>query len=524
MNSHSQRAPGGSAAPVRESMIWFSPALVLLTIAVLDSSRYADPDLYGHLRFGQQILLTGHAPRVDPYSYSITGLAWVSHEWLSDVIIAWLYSHGGAAGLKLLKLGCSAGLVVTLLFAMEETGASALAQFAILFVAAVRLSAQMQFRPQIFTYLLLSVTLLMLARDTFRGHAPLWTLPPIFALWANLHGGFVVGLGAMGLYALVSGARAISTHNGAARLVRLCAITAACAMATLLNPYGTAIWFNVLHTVGNPAMLEAISEWQPLYRATITQYHVAHIPFFYDLSLFGIFIGLGVALAAAPSSADLALSAIAVVLIAAAIAQVRNVPLGMIAAIPPLAYHATLWFEAHQGGRARFAPPRRQSRAGQAAVTVVAFALAAETGLFSPRLVPSETYPAGALAFMRSRDLYGNILCKYSWNDYLIFHEAPKDRVFIDSRFEMVYPSRIINAFFKFSRAARDAGHTLADFPNDYVLIEPNTSSERVMAGASGWKLIYSDGNSMLYAPRGSRAAAIAGIPVRGSATIPVFP
>ncbi|MGB6552212.1 MAG: hypothetical protein WBE78_01895, partial [Candidatus Binataceae bacterium] len=62
-------------------MIRYSPALVLMAVMITDSVRVADPDLYGHLRFGQQILTTVHVPRLDAYSYSVVGLRWISHEW-----------------------------------------------------------------------------------------------------------------------------------------------------------------------------------------------------------------------------------------------------------------------------------------------------------------------------------------------------------------------------------------------------------------------------------------------------------
>ena len=55
---------------------------------------------------------------------------------------------------------------------------------------------------------------MLLARDNFRGPARLWITVPMFALWANLHGGFVIGLGVMGLYAIVRGGQDIAAGHG----------------------------------------------------------------------------------------------------------------------------------------------------------------------------------------------------------------------------------------------------------------------------------------------------------------------
>lgn len=526
MSNSSQVSSGADPARWTESMIRYSPALVLIAIMIADSVRIADPDLYGHLRFGQQILAGAQIPRIDTYSYSVLDLPWISHEWLSDVLIAWFYLHGGVLGLKLMKFACTAAIVLLLLQAMRETGASAVTQIAIMLLASIRLSAQMQFRPQIFTYLLLATVLVLLARDNFRGHAPLWITVPMFALWANLHGGFVIGLCVMGLYAIVRGGQEISACGGGARFFHLAAVTSACVVATLLTPYGVGSWLSVLHTIGNPAMLGAINEWQPLISATIAEYHIAHVPFLYDISVYGIFLATLVAIALAPSTDDLALIAIALVLIAAAFVQVRNVPLGMMAAMIPLARHATLALRARWGRRSVDTGLMRRGTTfgGEIVIAIAALALAAETGLFSGTLGLTERYPEGALAFMRANDLSGNMLCEYSWNDYIIFHEWPRDKVFMDSRFEMIYPRRIIDAYLAFAFDRSGAVRTLAGFPNDFVLINPNTVAADVMASAAQWTLIYSDSDSTLYARRDSRAAGIAGVPVRGATLAPVFP
>jgi hypothetical protein len=282
----------------------------------------------------------------------------------------------------------------------------------------------------------------------------------------------------------------------------------------------------VLHTIGNPATLGAINEWQPLISATIAEYHVAHVPFLYDISVYGIFLATLVAIALAPSTDDLALIAIALVLIAAAFVQVRNVPLGMMAAMIPLARHATLALRARWGRRSVDTGLMRRGTTfgGEIVIAIAALALAAETGLFSNTLELTERYPEGALAFMRAHDLSGNMLCEYSWNDYIIFHEWPRDKVFLDSRFEMIYPRRIIKSYLAFAFDRSGAAQTLAGFPNDFVLINPKTVAADVMASAAQWTLIYSDSDSTLYARRDSRAAGIAGVPVRGATLAPVFP
>ena len=228
-------------------------------------------------------------------------------------------------------------------------------------------------------------------------------------------------------------------------------------------------------------------------------------------------------MALAPGTEDLALVAIAAVLIASAFVQVRNVPLGMMAAMIPLARHVTLALRARRSVDTPVSN-RGISLAGEIVIAIAALAIAAETGLFSSTLGLTEPYPAGALTFMRAHDLSGNLLCDYSWNDYVIFHEWPRDKVFLDSRFEMIYPRRIIEAYLAFAFNRTRAAQTLAGFPNDFVLINPKTLAADVMADAAQWIPIYSDGDSTLYARRGSHAAGIVGVPIHGAPLTPVFP
>src|ERR1700730_4412712 len=94
---------GGGAGPAALSLLRYSPALVVFIIAVTDVGRWADPDLWGHIRFGQLVLTLGHAPVRNPYSYSALGYLWRDPEWLAEALLARSYDTLGILGLKLMK-------------------------------------------------------------------------------------------------------------------------------------------------------------------------------------------------------------------------------------------------------------------------------------------------------------------------------------------------------------------------------------------------------------------------------------
>ena len=87
------RVPPTPAA--RISLLRYSPALVLLLIVVADSAQIPDSDLWGHLRFGQAVLASGHVISRDTYSYSAAGGVWRNHEWLSEVAMAAMFDRLG---------------------------------------------------------------------------------------------------------------------------------------------------------------------------------------------------------------------------------------------------------------------------------------------------------------------------------------------------------------------------------------------------------------------------------------------
>src|SRR5260370_25236720 len=99
-----------------------------------------------------------------------------------------------------MKLGLTRATLCLVAGAEGEAGASLGVQCGVLMAVALALLPLMQFRPQLFTFVLMAALLLILARDNHRGHAPLWLLVPMMMLWVNLHGGFIIGLPVIAVY------------------------------------------------------------------------------------------------------------------------------------------------------------------------------------------------------------------------------------------------------------------------------------------------------------------------------------
>jgi hypothetical protein len=480
------------------SLFRYAPALLILMIVIANSGEVTDPDLWGHLHFGQAVWASHHLARFDPYSYSAFGMPWRNHEWLTEVWMAFVYQHLDVLGLKLWKFGCAAATILFTALALSETGASGPTQLNLLIPAAVALMPQMQFRPQIFTFALFAALLWLLARYIYRGSARLWVATPMLALWANLHGGFIAGLGALAIFAATVSLQDLYAGRGFRRAISLTGITFSATLATLITPYGLDTWYAVIHALRNPMTRVAINDWQPLLFHLTKQLHQSPLGTIYYLCAILLMVTVAVAWLLAPTVDDLPLVAVAVFMTMAAFIAVRNMPLAVIACVIPAAGHLgtarTSRSEANNGGTGPL-----HSQVNQIYVGVLAAALALYAGTFSGRLLTEQHYPQQAVQFLQSRGLKGNILAEFGWGEYLIWH-APESKVFIDGRYDTVFPYHVINDYITLYFAGPGASRLLQKYPHDFILVPPSAPINSVIAKSSDWKLIYRDNNSMLFA------------------------
>jgi hypothetical protein len=209
----------------------------------------ADPDMWGHLRFGLDFLGGAGLPSVDPYSFT-QDVPWINHEWLSEAIFAAAYRAGGVPGLMLLKAAVlAAAMVLLAATARTVSGEYRGWLLAVTFLSLSPIATA--FRPHLWTILGVALVCYLLARDRFR-----W-MPLLFAVWANLHGGWIVGGSILVLWLVGRAVDQRSTRNLRVPLV----IFALSAAATLANPYGWRLWTFLGNTVSMSR--GDISEWQP---------------------------------------------------------------------------------------------------------------------------------------------------------------------------------------------------------------------------------------------------------------------
>lgn len=480
------------------SLLSASRWTVVLSVALATADNFAEPDLWIHMLTGQTILHTGHIPRLDTYSYAAANMPWHNHEWLSQVMLALCYAHLGVFGLKLLKLLCSSVLIIALAIGISATGAASRVQRLTLIFAAVAISTQMQFRPQLFTFMMITVVMASLAIEIYRGPAKLWPLIPMFALWANFHGGYIVGLGAMGIAAAVLFIQGFGDARIRASAWRLGLVALGCAAATIINPFGVSLWTGVFHSVGDPLVRQIVSDWMPLPKLMLSMWRSSPAELLQDVAPLLMFAAFVAAVAIAPDFGDAALVAVATIFIGAAFYAARNVAVAAIALAIPLARHASLALERRDDPKTG-AAIKDESEPAPALLAICALAVALVGGTFSNRLITWKPVPTGALTFMRQHGLRGNMLCKYEWGSWLLWHMGDAFKVYIDPRGEVVYSDQQVRDYAIFYQGQEGAQQLLDGYPHDFVLMGTHDKGADVVRRDARWHLLYSDQTAALF-------------------------
>ena len=108
-------------------------------------------------------------------------------------------------------------------------------------------------------------------------------------------------------------------------------------------------------------------------------------------------------------------------------------------------------------------------------------------------------YPAGAVRFMKTEQLSGNLAVPLDWGGYVLWHTAPDIKVSLDGRFATVYPASVVETNFAFFRADGDPGaaRLLDEYPTTLVLA-PSGAATPVHHRAN-WRVLYRDEVAELY-------------------------
>ena len=447
--------PGTFALSRRLSPLPLARLPILVMLIALGARGVTDSDVWGHMLFGLDLLATRALPAVDRYSFTSTQ-PWINHEWLSDVLFAFAYSHGGLVLLTILRslsLACALFVANRGLRSVPWPFRDLL--MAVIVVASLPLLGAV--RPQIFSVPLYALTLVALSSDA------VW-LPAVFLVWANLHGGWLIGFGAV----------VVRTACGPTR--KRVFVLIGCAAATLLTPYGIVLWMSLADAVMRG--WSGVVEWEPVWRLSSGSQPM----------ILWLLLALALSWAAyKKASADTWKWVWTTCVAIASLRARRHVP--FFAATEVLLIFSGIRARGVDLSKLAWSPPAAVILAAPVAIACyLAATILTPTVSCLPAVDPPMRPEASAVRFIRTENLRGNVLIWFDWGLYAIWHVGDQMRVSIDNRRETVYSAPTVADHWQFYSGLAP------DYPDrigaDYVWL-PLTLPPVEQLQARHWHVVY---------------------------------
>lgn len=476
--------------------------ILMLVLFFLTTREVTDPDFWWHLRAGQYIFETRSIPRTDIFSFTFDGREWVTHEWLSELLIYAVFKWLGWGGL----VTCFA-LIITAAFglsyrACERSGAHPFVAWVTVLLGALATAPVWGVRPQMFSLLLASVFLFILTGCMRAGvkKRSVWLLPPLMLLWVNLHGGYVLGLVLITIALFGMTLDGLIEKSGPKEIFRrvrpLVFVLLACVIVVPLNPNGVRLFTYPFETLASSAMQEHIEEWFS------PNFHQAR---FLPLAvlMFATFAALALSTKRLRVSELLMLCATAY----AVLRSGRHLPIFAFAAIPLLAEHATLWVKSQDWSASLFAPEKIASRR-QTLLRFAVLIVAVAVSLMNVRHVTAKQahaeekhFPARAVEFLRTQNLPGPIFNWYDWGGYMIWKLYPERRIYIDGRAD-VYGDAFLEEFLRATKGQGDWREPLRRNGIRTVIVKPDSPLAGLLANEEGWSKAFEDSQAVVLVKR----------------------
>ncbi len=447
----------------------------------------ADPDTQWHVTVGNWILDNGRFPIADVYSYTFPGQPWIAKEWASQVLLAAAYNLGGwgaVTTLAAMAIGATFALLLRLLLRDLRPFPALLFTLAALIMSAPHFLA----RPHVLAFPLILLWVSGLVRAVEARTAPPAWLLAVMLLWANMHGGFTLGILLAGAFALDALVGARDAAERRTLFISWAKFGIGTVLVACITPYGPESILVTSRIFGMGEALSYISEWQaPNFQKQGLQELMVLIALYLVLSR-----GLKV---------PLVRLLILLGLVHLFLRYARNAEL--LATLAPLALAPVLarQFPAMAAGAqpdgwlARLARP-----AGPVALAIgVGLPLALGGLLISRGSVapPTDNTPAAAVAWARDNGLKGRVFNHYGFGGYLISQGVP---TFIDGRGELFGGDFVAQYAKAVNLSAEEPFEALLDRHDvSWTLLLPRQPANHLLARLPNWRRAYADDAAVIY-------------------------
>lgn len=453
----------------------------------------ADPDLWWHVATGLRILTTGAIPEADPWSFTAAGAEWVNHEWAFDVAVAAVFELAGGPGLLLARalVATAAGALLGAL--IDRRARHPLATVALVVFAVPVIATFLNVRAHTLTYA--AVIGVVAALDALADGArwPMWVLPAGMVVWANVHGGFVLGLGLVGA-GLGAGLLGLDRREGSPPHVGIVVSGLATLAAPLLNPRGAELASYLVGELG--ADHGPVSEWQPVTA---------------EPAWLAVWVGVVlVAVVAAALGRQLRPPAPVLLTAVGALAawsHARFLVVLVIGAVLVVADAIGAAQDRRSGAERAWDAPWVARALGIGVAALFGLGAAGDVVTHGGQLPAGPAgHPLAAIQWLDDRLPEGepwHVANRFDWGGQLVFHLGDRARVGLDGRNLTVYEADVAAAWLR-AEADGSLPELLAEHRVDAWLVAVDGPTARALARDPAWTRVAHDEVAAVFRPAGS--------------------
>lgn len=473
-------------------------AILLIVLFITGTTPLGDGDTGYHIRTGQLILDTLTIPKTDPFSFIKPALPWTAHEWLSEVIMALIHYQLGLTGVVLLFVLIIAITYTYLYRILRAENGNLWLLLGIFILVITTSSIHWLARPHIFSLLFFVIWYHLLDKYQYENKNYLYALPPMILLWANLHGGFIIGLILLGIYFTGNAIYWLNRKDeDRSFYFKKCKVIALIGLASvfmaIINPYGFHILLFPFRLVGDNFIMSIINEFMP------TNAQKAHFYIVYLLLTLSV-------LTITKKRLNVIELILIIFFIYMSLYSVRYITLFSIIVAPIVLKRLDASFRESNHKIIRFLNRKSESIAETDAqakgvlwpsLAVIAALIFATTGFVKHTFDP-EKKPVQAVEFLQKEHVPGHMFNNDEFGDYLIYTAFPEYRVFIDGRSDM-YGTKHCKDYLSVRSLGANWGDILNRYKIQWVFFDADSLLSRCLSQRTDWHLIYADKVAHIY-------------------------
>ncbi|ACV68466.1 hypothetical protein [Desulfohalobium retbaense] len=480
----------------------FADLIFVILLITLSSSLgqglLSDGDTGFHIRAGEYILENWSIPRVDMFSFLVPAPEWTAHEWLSEVIMAFVHNAMGLTGIVIFYafiLGLTYYLFLK--FLRQDHDHLLLTTAMVLLVISTS-TIHFLARPHVFSLLFTVISYFIIDRYEYHNKNYLFFFPFVMLLWVNLHGGYIIGFLLLGTYLTGNIVYYFLDKNAdkfrtGRKLKTYSIVIFACLAVSLVNPFGYHILLFPFDLVGNSFLTSHVNEFRPAN--------------FQDFFVFKYFFILALAVF---MTNKWRLNVIELFLVLGftymSLYSVRYIPLFAIIVAPILLKRLEVLAQQAKNPIIHFLNVKSESFAENdktargflwPALILGLIILVTAFGAINHSFDP-ESKPVQAVEFIKNEHIPGNMFNDDEFGDYVIYSAYPEYKVFFDGRSDM-YGNEHLRNYIKIIRLGKGWENVFEEYNIQWVFFNAESLLSRYLLEKKDWHLIYADEVAHIY-------------------------